>query len=367
MLVFRSVGLGRRKSRTLFRMKSQFLACVFLSELFCGPLLAKRIGPPVLTFMAKVDQDDEAGQATLPSHFAGRFGYNPGARRSRRTAEAEPAKVRKRIKRTRDDPSNSSLYAHLSGVPDILAPSLDILFCGINPGVQSATAGHHFAHRSNHFYPALSSAGITSQRISPEQDTSFPSLEPFALGLTNLAGRPTAEGSELMPSELIDGVPLLLDKLVQYKPRTVCFVGKGISQAFLKGLQQAQRIPKDLGNNTAHALNVSVPASVLQSAAPAPSSPSKRKRYTKGNSKDDAGYGLMPVCFPHSGVATRQEDVTLFFVCPSTSARVTTHFLDDKARVLSSLRILVHHLQQPVTANLPFPLALVDLTIIRTG
>lgn len=146
-----------------------------------------------------------------------------------------------------------------------------------------------------------------------------------------------------MPSELADGVPLLLRKIEQWKPRTVCFVGKGISEAFTKGLRQSRAI-------SANQLRIAIPPLVLQSAAPSASPKRKlsRPRYSKGNSKDDAGYGVMPVCMPHSGHALSAEDVTLFFVCPSTSARVTTHFLDDKARVLSSLRILAHHLHTPI-------------------
>jgi double-stranded uracil-DNA glycosylase len=35
------------------------------------------------------------------------------------------------------------------GLPDILAPNLRVVFCGINPGLTSAVLGHHFAKRSN--------------------------------------------------------------------------------------------------------------------------------------------------------------------------------------------------------------------------
>ncbi|SPO30945.1 uncharacterized protein UTRI_05431_B [Ustilago trichophora] len=319
-------------------------------------------------------------------------------------------KPRKRIKRTRDDPNSAagSIYAHLKGLPDLFAEHNDIMFCGINPGVKSSHSGHHFAHRSNHFYPSLHRAGITQERMKPEQDVEFPYLRPLSLGLTNLAGRPTAEGSELLPSELIAGVPLLLEKIQRWKPKTVCFVGKGISEAFMKGLKQAEaihggsasrkrrisksasprkktpgriqdvKIEESASGLTAAAvkregeqksertlLKASIPSGVLCAHPPpaivgedvkppngaspskAPASP-KKQLYTKGNSKDDAGYGILPICVPHSkrhGDTLSLDDVTLFFVTPSSSARVTTHFLDDKARILSSLRVLAEHLQ----------------------
>lgn len=30
-------------------------------------------------------------------------------------------------------------------VPDVIAPNLKVLFCGINPGLYTAAVGHHFA------------------------------------------------------------------------------------------------------------------------------------------------------------------------------------------------------------------------------
>ncbi|WP_322973333.1 uracil-DNA glycosylase family protein [Actinacidiphila soli] len=40
-------------------------------------------------------------------------------------------------------------------VPDVVAGGLQILFCGINPGVLSAATGHHFARPGNRFWPVL--------------------------------------------------------------------------------------------------------------------------------------------------------------------------------------------------------------------
>ena len=34
-------------------------------------------------------------------------------------------------------------------VPDLMAPDLRVLFCGINPSLYSAVVGHHFAHRDS--------------------------------------------------------------------------------------------------------------------------------------------------------------------------------------------------------------------------
>ena len=206
------------------------------------------------------------------------------------------------------------------------------MFCGINPGVMSSTKGHHFAHRSNHFYPSLHLSGITSRRIDPSEDWTFPSLEPFSLGLTNLADRPTAESNELTPSELVASVPALLAKIHRWRPRTVCFVGKGIAQSFIKGLT--------LSDDTTQ---MQLPITTLLADAPkSKRSPGKAPRPTKESVKDYSGYGLLPFCYLHDGI---DQTRTLFFVTPSSSARVTTHFLADKAHILSHLRTLVQFLQ----------------------
>ena len=34
-------------------------------------------------------------------------------------------------------------------IPDLIAPGLSILFCGINPGLYSAAVGRHFARPGN--------------------------------------------------------------------------------------------------------------------------------------------------------------------------------------------------------------------------
>jgi TDG/mug DNA glycosylase family protein len=48
-------------------------------------------------------------------------------------------------------------------VPDIIGPGLQILFCGINPGLYSGAVGHHFARQGNRFWPTLYAAGFTDR------------------------------------------------------------------------------------------------------------------------------------------------------------------------------------------------------------
>src|SRR5215472_13506395 len=90
-------------------------------------------------------------------------------------------------------------------IPDVLPPvdaAFDVLFCGINPSLYSAATGWHFARPGNRFWPALHLSGFTPRRLAPaEQDL----LAGYALGITNLVARATAQASELDPAELRAG------------------------------------------------------------------------------------------------------------------------------------------------------------------
>ncbi len=64
---------------------------------------------------------------------------------------------------------SSHLGGHSAGLPDVISSSLNVVFCGINPGMRSATVGLHFANRSNRFWRVLHLAGFTSKQLEPEE------------------------------------------------------------------------------------------------------------------------------------------------------------------------------------------------------
>ena len=113
-------------------------------------------------------------------------------------------------------------------VPDLVAPGLRVLFCGINPGLYSAAAGHHFARPGNRFWPALHAAGFTSRVIRPyEEDL----LLDERLGITNLVARATATAAELSIQELRQGRTALERKVRRLRPRCVAVLGIGAYRA----------------------------------------------------------------------------------------------------------------------------------------
>jgi len=120
-------------------------------------------------------------------------------------------------------------------VPDFLRPGLKIVFVGFNPGIRSGETGHHFANPSNRFWKILYEAGLTPRKYAPEEAGQL--LE-FGLGLTNIVARTTRAASDIKREEFSEGREQLMRKLEHFRPQVVCFVGKGVYQAY-SGKKQA--------------------------------------------------------------------------------------------------------------------------------
>lgn len=109
-------------------------------------------------------------------------------------------------------------------VPDVIAPGLRVLFCGINPGLYTAAVGHHFARPGNRFWPALHAAGLTERLLQPHEEQE---LLQYGYGLTNLVERATAAAGGLSPEELATGGRRLEAKVQCFRPRLVAMLGIG--------------------------------------------------------------------------------------------------------------------------------------------
>lgn len=126
-------------------------------------------------------------------------------------------------------------------LPDVLRPGLDVLFCGINPGLLSAAKGQHFARPGNRFWPALHLSGFTPRLLKPsEQDE----LLEYGLGITNLVARPSARADELTPEELRAGGERLTEVARVNRPRFVAVVGVTAYRAAF-GRKQARVGPQE--------------------------------------------------------------------------------------------------------------------------
>src|SRR5215472_3469800 len=125
----------------------------------------------------------------------------------------------------RRGPSRAELLAAMGkSVPDVIAPGLKVLFCGINPGLYTAWAGHHFARPGNRFWPALFASGFTDRLLRPEEEHE---LLRIGYGITNLVARATVSADELSREEFVAGGRIFTRKVRKYQPRAVTILGVG--------------------------------------------------------------------------------------------------------------------------------------------
>jgi TDG/mug DNA glycosylase family protein len=104
----------------------------------------------------------------------------------------------------------------------VLAPGLDVVFCGINPGLYTAWVGHHFGRPGNRFWKALYLSGFTDRLLEPSEQRS---LLDVGLGVTNLVARTTARADELTTDELRTGAADLAPKIERACPRWLAVLG----------------------------------------------------------------------------------------------------------------------------------------------
>jgi TDG/mug DNA glycosylase family protein len=109
-------------------------------------------------------------------------------------------------------------------VPDVIAPGLKVLFCGINPGLYTAAVGHHFARPGNRFWPALHAGGFTPRVLSPYEERDLLTL---GYGITNVVARATASADELSAAEFARGGQELLRRVQRARPRFLAVLGIG--------------------------------------------------------------------------------------------------------------------------------------------
>ena len=112
-------------------------------------------------------------------------------------------------------------------VPDLLAPDLQLVFCGTAPSKASAAAKAYYAKPGNKFWPTLHAVGITSRRFAPQE---YPALLALGIGLTDLCKVHSGVDAEL-PEDAFD-IAAFVHKLKKYRPKVVAFTSKNAAQNY---------------------------------------------------------------------------------------------------------------------------------------
>ena len=119
-------------------------------------------------------------------------------------------------------------------LPDVLAPGLDLVFCGSAAGKVSARVGAYYAGPGNRFWPTLHATGLTPVLLAPPE---YPRLLEFGIGATDLNKLEFGADTALTPAG--DDVAGLVAKLDAARPRAIAFNGKRAARAFLAAKQLA--------------------------------------------------------------------------------------------------------------------------------
>ena len=125
--------------------------------------------------------------------------------------------------RARPGPTRAELLACAGRtLAPVVRRDLDVLFCGINPGLYTAWAGHHFARPGNRFWPCLAASGFTPRLLAPHEQAELLDL---GLGITNVVSRATATAAELSRAELQQGGTRLVAFVRRWRPAYLAVLG----------------------------------------------------------------------------------------------------------------------------------------------
>ena len=116
-------------------------------------------------------------------------------------------------------PRASNRSRHL--VPDLLAPGLDLVFCGTAPSPASYKARAYYANPGNAFWATLHAVGLTPERLAPQR---YPELLAWGIGLTDLNKTEYGSDHELTPAAM--DAKSLHFKLRKFRPAAVAFTSK---------------------------------------------------------------------------------------------------------------------------------------------
>jgi double-stranded uracil-DNA glycosylase len=112
-------------------------------------------------------------------------------------------------------------------LPDVLAPGLDLVFCGTAVSRVSAARGHPYANPGNRFWPTLKQVAIVPGDFEPARYRDLPAL---GLGYTDLNKAQIGIDSELDPAHF--DTAALKRKLRRHRPRLLAFTSKNAGSIF---------------------------------------------------------------------------------------------------------------------------------------
>jgi TDG/mug DNA glycosylase family protein len=184
----------------------------------------------------------------------------PATRRRGRHGRADAAAVRGEARHT----GARGGLKPASDVPDVLAPGLTAVFCGINPGRVSAAAGAHFANPRNDFWRLLHDAGFTPRLLTPAEQHE---LLRHGYGVTNAALRTTPGSGDLRSADFAESAARLERIALELRPVAIGFVGKEAYRGAFRERPELGAQARRLGETALFVLPSTSPANAAVSYA----------------------------------------------------------------------------------------------------
>lgn len=145
-------------------------------------------------------------------------------------------------------------------LPDLLAPGLDVVFCGTAPGHVSAAQKAYYAHPQNKFWRILYEAGFTPQQIKPSD---FQTLLYYKIGLTDISKFDKGMDHQLKRESLgTNAVTDLMKRIEKYQPRYLAFTSMTGGAKFFGHRRMCGEQPETIGRTKIWILPSTSPAAM---------------------------------------------------------------------------------------------------------
>jgi TDG/mug DNA glycosylase family protein len=106
-------------------------------------------------------------------------------------------------------------------LPDLLAPGLDVVFCGTAPGTMSAQRKQYYAHPQNKFWRALHDVGLTPRLLQPSE---YETLLAYRIGVTDIAKHAFGTDNQLPRGSLgREAIKDLRERIAKCRPKILAF------------------------------------------------------------------------------------------------------------------------------------------------
>jgi double-stranded uracil-DNA glycosylase len=104
-------------------------------------------------------------------------------------------------------------------LPDVLGPTLRVVFCGTAASNVSAKVQAYYAHPHNKFWSILSETRLTPRQLKPDEFTLMPG---FGYGLTDVCKRASGTDSQIPRGSSAQRAELH-EKILRYQPAFLAF------------------------------------------------------------------------------------------------------------------------------------------------